>query len=157
MKYFIVLAAFLITSFAHAQPPGSPVIWGPNKAVVLPASLCFADATCQTTAATNTPSAEFNAGNSGAAITINFSNGSAQKVTLTASSTFTITNGQSGGAYLIRLVQGGAGSFTVTWPLSVKWTGGTAPTLSTAVGAVDVIGLYFDGTNYYGSSGLNFQ
>lgn len=99
---------------------------------------------------------ENNAGNSGATLTIDFSTASSQLVTMTASCTFTFSNTLAGGTYLLRLVQGGTGSYTVTWPAAVKWPGGTAPTLSTTVGATDIITLYFDGTSYYGGSQIGY-
>ena len=99
---------------------------------------------------------EANAGSSGATKTIDLGNASAQKLTMTASCTLTLTNPQIGGAYVLRLVQGGAGSYTMTWPGSLKWPGGTAPTLSTTVGKVDLINLYWDGTSYYGSFALGY-
>lgn len=38
------------------------------------------------------------------------------------------------------------------WPGTVKWSsGGTAPTISTTSGSVDIVTLRYDGTNYYGS------
>jgi hypothetical protein len=57
------------------------------------------------------------------------------------------------------LVQGTGGGFTATWPtsgVSVKWVGGTAPVLSTAAGAIDIVSFYYNGTNYYGSYGIGF-
>lgn len=49
--------------------------------------------------------------------------------------------------------QGGTGSYTVTWPSSVKWKAATAPTLSTTVGAVDIIQLisFDNGTTWLAS------
>lgn len=94
--------------------------------------------------------AEFNAGTLGATPTIDFANGPAQRGTLSANATITLTGANSGGAYVIRLIQDTTPR-TVTWPASVRWPGGTAPVISTGSGAIDVINLYFDGTNYYGS------
>lgn len=57
------------------------------------------------------------------------------------------------------ITQAGGGSKTITWPASVKWSGGTTPTLTTTNGKVDVITLVtFDGgTIWYGFvGGLNF-
>lgn len=99
---------------------------------------------------------EHNAGNSSTALTVNFANGAAQVVTMTANCTFTFSNGVAGGAYVVRLVQGGSGSYTVTWPSSVVWPGGSAPTLSTTVGYVDLINFYYDGTYYRGSFALGY-
>lgn len=102
--------------------------------------------------------AEFDNGNSGAAKTIDWNNGQKQKVTLTATCTFTFTPLAAGVAnLLLKLVQDGTGSRDVVWPASVKWRNGVAPNLSNAAGAVDIVSLYFDGTNYYGTSTTNFQ
>lgn len=64
--------------------------------------------------------------------------------TLTGSTTFTFGTPraaayQVSSTITIRLKQGGAGSYTVTWPGSVSWGDAGAPTLSTAVGKVDVV------------------
>ena len=58
---------------------------------------------------------------------------------------------------MLKLIQDTQGSRTVTWPGSVKWPSGTAPTLSTAANKVDIMAFYFDGTNYYGLSSLDFS
>jgi hypothetical protein len=81
------------------------------------------------------------AGNSSTALTINWDNGNTQLVTLTGNCTFTLSNPKDGFRYLLVLKQDGTGSRTVTWPSSVKWQGGTAPTLSTTAGKVDVVTL----------------
>ena len=70
---------------------------------------------------------------------------------------FTFTAPSKPCAVQLILVQDATGSRTVTWPATVKWPGGTAPTLSTGAAAVDIISLLYDGTNYYGSSSLNFS
>ena len=41
---------------------------------------------------------------------------------------------------------------------NIKWAGGgSAPTLSTANGAIDILSFYFDGSTYYGVASLDFQ
>jgi hypothetical protein len=51
------------------------------------------------------------------------------------------------------ITQGGSGSYNATFgtdtSTTVKFPGG-APTLSTAVGAIDVVTVFNDGTNYLG-------
>tara|TARA_B100000614_G_scaffold262909_1_gene300773 strand:+ start:236508 stop:237062 length:555 start_codon:yes stop_codon:yes gene_type:complete len=51
------------------------------------------------------------------------------------------------------LTQAGAGSFTVSWPSGTKWAGGTAPTLTTTAGRIDIIKLLTvdRGTTWLGS------
>lgn len=58
---------------------------------------------------------------------------------------------------LLVLVQDAVGSRTATFPATVKWAGGVAPTLTTGASTIDAIALYYDGTNYLSSSSLNFS
>ena len=58
------------------------------------------------------------------------------------------TNLVNGGFYALAVIQN-AGSNTLTWNSIFKWTGGTAPTLSTAAGAKDYFVFRSDGTNLY--------
>jgi len=102
---------------------------------------------------------EYSNGSQNGSYTINWNNGSKQAITLTGNSTLAFTAPGAGVAtFTLRIIQGGSGSYTITWPVgTVKWPGGTAPTLSTAVGAVDIVSCYYNGTNYYCSSAVNFQ
>lgn len=99
---------------------------------------------------------EHDNGNSGTSDTINWGNGNNQKSTLTGNCTFTFTAPSGPARLQLRLIQDGTGSRTVTWP-TIQWAGGSAPTLSTAASAVDIVTLWYDGTNYYGVSSLNFS
>lgn len=89
------------------------------------------------------------------ATTVDLSAGNVLSISLTSSTTFTFT-GASVGTYILKLIQGGSGSYTVTWPGTVIWSGGTAPTLTTTVSKLDIITLVYDGTNYYGNYSLNY-
>jgi hypothetical protein len=95
-------------------------------------------------------------GSSGAAKNLNWSAAQLQKLTLTAACTLTFTAPPGPGTMRLELVQGLGGGFTATWPASVKWPGGTAPTLSTGAGALDLVSLFWDGTQYLASAGLGF-
>jgi hypothetical protein len=104
-----------------------------------------------------TYASEYDNGNSGAADTIDWNNGNGQKSTLTASCTYTFTAPTSGVTRLqLRVIQGGTGSYTVTWPATVKWQANTAPTLSTAVGSVDIITFWWDGQYYRGVASVGW-
>lgn len=96
-------------------------------------------------------------GNSGATATIDWTAGNKQKITLTDNCGFSFTDPAGPCNMVLELIQDGTGSRTVTWPASVKWAGGTAPTLTTDADAVDLVSLFYDGSNYYGSSELNFS
>jgi hypothetical protein len=54
----------------------------------------------------------------------------------------------NGAFYALAVIQNG-GSNTITWNAVFKWTGGTAPTLSTAASARDFFVFRSDGTNLY--------
>ncbi len=92
---------------------------------------------------------------SGLTETIDLSQGNLFKVTLGASTTLTLSNPQET-VYIFKLIQGAAGSNTVTWPSNVVWTGDVTPTLTTTLGAWDIITLVWDGVYFSGTSTLNF-
>lgn len=76
------------------------------------------------------------------------------RISLTANATFTIASGAAGTSYsqTLILVQDTTGSRTVTWPTGVKWSGGV-PTLSTAASAIDIVTLFWTGTEWLGFLG----
>ena len=92
----------------------------------------------------------------GTLCTFNWANGMVQSLTMTAACTFTFSNPITGvGYYRIFLLQDGTGGWTVTWPGTVKWSGGVAPTLS-AANKMDILTFFWNGTSYYGTSNLNY-
>ena len=61
----------------------------------------------------------------------------------------------AGKSFVLYLRTGG-GSYTVTWS-TVKWPGGTAPTLTSAASKMDIYSFFSDGTNWYGATvGQNY-
>ena len=94
------------------------------------------------------------AGNSGT-LNISFAAGNIVNLTLNANTTLAFSNAVIG-TYIIQVTQGATGSNLLTYPASVKWAGGTAPTLTTTVGKTDILTFYYDGTNYYGNYSLNY-
>jgi hypothetical protein len=97
---------------------------------------------------------EYDCGNSGTALTIDFANGSNQKVTLTGNATLTITTPSAPGHYQLRLIQDGTGGRSVTWAgsayASTRWGGSaSAPAINTTAAGSSVVNFWFDGTNLY--------
>lgn len=87
----------------------------------------------------------------GSTITFNLSTSDWHTVTLGGNRTLAVSNPTVGQQFSIILVQDGSGSRTVTWFSTVKWPGGTVPTLSTAAGAIDVFTFKcVSSGNYYG-------
>ena len=90
------------------------------------------------------------------ATTINWTEGNKVKVTLTADTTLSFTNPSNPCNLTLELVQDATGGRALTLP-TIKWVGGTAPTLTTTANGIDIISLFYDGTDYYGVASLNFS
>ena len=104
-------------------------------------------------------------GNTSTAVTLDETNGNTQTWTMTGNCTFTMPSGsglQAGTALTLILTQDGTGSRTGAFT-SVKWAGGTAPTLTTTAttGADILCFVTFDGgaaPTWYGFvAGQDFQ
>lgn len=89
----------------------------------------------------------------GATVSWDLSGGNAATLTLGGNRTFAAPTNLAVGTYILTVIQDGTGSRTITWNSVFKWTGGTAPTLSTTAGAKDLIAFHCDGANLY--SGTN--
>jgi hypothetical protein len=96
---------------------------------------------------------------SGATLSVSLATSLNQYITLHDTITLTFSAAPADGNVVrFKLTQNNGGSHTVTWPASVKWSGGTAPTLTTTDGQADFAQCLYDGTttNYMCSSVLNF-
>lgn len=89
-------------------------------------------------------------------LTLDFATASIFTVTTTENiTTVTVNNAVAGHKVTIVLTQGA--SHTVAWPAGWKWPGGTAPTFTTGVGAIDVVTVLYDGTNYLADYSQDYQ
>ena len=90
-------------------------------------------------------------GNAGATRTFDLTDGNFFSVTIDQASVFTFSNPPASGdfgCFVMEVTNGAA--FAITWPASVDWPGGTAPTL-TAAGVDQLIFTTRDGgTTYFG-------
>jgi len=102
-------------------------------------------------------------GNSGASFDVDLDDGNVQEVTLTADCTMTFSNPAASGrvsGFTLVIKQDGTGGWTPTFPASVLWAGGSAPTASSGINAVDIFIFYtYDaGATWYGfTSGQDFS
>ena len=90
-------------------------------------------------------------GNTGATRTIDMEVANFFSATLDQACTFTFSNPPASGdfgAFVLELTNGGA--FVITWPGSVDWPAGTAPTLTTAGVDQLVFTTRDGGTTYFG-------
>lgn len=80
---------------------------------------------------------------SAGALTLDLANGNAFEVTLTENvSTLTLSNPPASGkagSFMLVLKQDATGSRTFAFPAACKFAGGTAPTLSSAANAIDIL------------------
>ena len=88
------------------------------------------------------------------AATINCRDGNVFTHALTENVTYTFSNPPASGrafGFTLKVVQD-ATARTITWPASVDWAGGEAPTISAGSGEVDVFVFYThdSGTTFYG-------
>jgi len=97
---------------------------------------------------------DINALTSSASISVDASTAPVHTVTLATNATFTISNMVAGQSIMIIITQDGTGSRTGSFT-SVKFPGG-APTLSTGAGDIDVVSVFYDGTNYLGNIAQDF-
>lgn len=91
--------------------------------------------------------------------TVDFDEGNIQKLDLDGAAgnvTLTLSNPQAGATYKLFVIQAVA-PLDLVWPANVKWPGGQAPILSQTDNAIDIVDLYYDGTDYYGSWEVDFQ
>ena len=87
-------------------------------------------------------------GNTGTAtLTPNFAAGTIFTYTLTGNITInSFTNAVAGSSAVLILTQDATGSRTLTSTMKFS---GASKTLSTAANSIDIISVFFDGTNYY--------
>lgn len=90
---------------------------------------------------------EYDNGNTSTAQTISGKNGDSQLSTVTGNVTYTFSNFTAGQKVVVRIVEDGTGGHTITLP-TVKWPGGTAGTFTTTANAINLLAIYYDGTNY---------
>lgn len=94
---------------------------------------------------------------SGATTNINFSNGKNIDLTLNATTQLVFSNPRVGRPMVFQIFQGG--SYGITWPANIKWRGGSAPTITTGAGSIDVVCLLYNSTRniYTGEFAQDFS
>jgi hypothetical protein len=92
---------------------------------------------------------------------IDWADGNVQSVSVSGSAgaTFTFTGGEDGAKYILILKYNATGTGAFTWPGTVRWSGGTAPTLTRTLNKTDYIGFIYSAIDntYDGiATSLNF-
>lgn len=89
--------------------------------------------------------------NTGTAYTV--SGKSLHDLTLTGNCVFTFPTPTAGRQFTMILNQDATGNRTATWPASVRWAGGTAPTITVTASKTDVFSFLAVGTYWLGFTG----
>jgi len=107
---------------------------------------------------TNGYTEEVATANTSTAYTIDLAGGSVQILTLTGNCTYTFPTPVAGKSLTLIQKQDGTGSRTVTWPASVKWPAGTAPTITATASKADkFVFTAIDSSSWLGSvAGQNY-
>ncbi len=85
-----------------------------------------------------------------ATATLNVSQSNIHSITMPAGNiTIAISNETAGQCFLVEITQDGTGSRTVTWFTTIKWAGGSAPTLTTTASKRDTFGFRVTGEDTY--------
>lgn len=105
----------------------------------------------------------FSAGNSevivtiadGATVTMDLALGNVFKVTLGGNRTLAITNPNDGSWADLYVIQDPTGGRTLSFPATIVWEGGAAPTVSPIASSATLVQVRYDAdtTNYYGRAG----
>ncbi len=86
----------------------------------------------------------------GGTATLDLSKGGFHFITMPAGNiTIALSNPTTGQPFLIRILQDSGGSRTVTWFSTIRWAGGSAPTLTTTASKADEFGFITTGTGTY--------
>ena len=94
----------------------------------------------------------------GATGAIDWNTSQKQKVTITGTGiTCNFTDPTGVCNLLLKVVQGDGSDVIGTWDSDILWAGGSAPTLSTGNGEIDILSFYWDGSKYYGIASLDFS
>jgi hypothetical protein len=94
----------------------------------------------------------------GANIDWNMANGEQATITLGGNRTMNApTNLVAGKTYTLFIYQDNSAPRTLIWNAVFKWSGGTAPVLSSGNAELDIIEFKCDGTSLYGVRNPNFS
>jgi ribosomal protein S6E (S10) len=93
---------------------------------------------------------------SGAAVTIDWNESNRQEITLAHNATFTFTDPTGIANLTLFIIQDATGSRVPTWPANVRWSGGSAPTLTTTANQMDIVSCVFRSGVYYCQAALDF-
>jgi hypothetical protein len=100
-----------------------------------------------------TEGALYDLGTTGGTVAPNVANGNVQKITLNSALTINGFTSPVAGQSLTLIIYGGTSYTSIT--STMKFAGGVK-TLTATAGCIDILSVYYDGTNYFASLGKGF-
>ena len=82
-------------------------------------------------------------------VTIDVNTANVHTLTLGATTTLAVSNETPGQTFILRLLQDGTGSRSVVWFSTIRWAGGSAPSLTSTASKADMFGFVCTGTDTY--------
>jgi hypothetical protein len=95
----------------------------------------------------------YDLGTTGGTVAPNVANGNVQKITLNSALTLNAFTSPVAGQSLTLIIYGGTSYTAIT--STMKFAGGIK-TLTATAGCIDILSVYYDGTNYFASLGKGF-
>lgn len=89
-------------------------------------------------------------------LTVSWALANTQFLTLSGNSVINFGTMVNGQVYRLLLIQDGIGSRTVSWGATIRWAGGTEPTLTTTANKADIITLLQTNNVIFADARLNF-
>jgi len=86
----------------------------------------------------------------GGSVTLDLSTANNFRRQFSGTATISLVNAPASNAFGFTFVSVNAGAYSITWPVSVKWTGGIAPILTSSGTDVLTFFTFDNGTTYYG-------
>lgn len=87
---------------------------------------------------------------------VNLTEGLAISATITGATTFSFTDVPQTGATVVVMQLTNGGAYTITWPSSIKWSGGTAPKFTASGIDIVVLTTHDAGVTWYGNVNLKY-
>lgn len=87
---------------------------------------------------------------------VNLTEGLAISATITGATTFSFTGVAQTGATVVVMQLTNGGAYTITWPSSIKWSGGTAPKFTASGIDIVVLTTHDAGATWYSTVNLKY-
>lgn len=87
---------------------------------------------------------------------VNLTEGLAISATITGATTFSFTDVPQTGATVVVMQLTNGGAYTITWPSSIKWSGGTAPKFTASGIDIVVLTTHDAGATWYGNVNIKY-